>query len=463
MSTRRKIVMIVLSTLLGATAVVYLYLFFSFNRYEPRAVEYEIVPEALGYFHATYEDCRAAFLERADRLASRYKGAEVFRIPVAGKVDSDLTIDGCYIPAQKATDNLLILSSGVHGIEGFLGSAVQSMVMEEVLRPVRLDSTGILLIHGMNPYGFKHLRRVTENNVDLNRNCAVDEGLFDTKNEGYGKLNGLLNPRGKADDRSLKNRNIHLVILRKALTESMPALRQAVLQGQYDHPEGIYFGGKEPEPQIVAMGALVRAKMGPYARILTIDLHTGYGENGTMHLFADPVRGADIKAEMEALFAGYRVDWADSAGFYTVSGAFADWIGSLAPGKKYYAMPLEFGTLDSQKILGSLKSLHIMMLENQGFHYGTEDERAETRIKRDFLEMFYPSDPAWRSKAIMDAKRILERVLERLGKNTIPDISWAPFGHMSPACMVLRTVSEFQGVTLGDLSLPRNASDLSRL
>lgn len=414
MSTRRKIVKIVLGGLLGVIAAVYLLLFFGFNSYKPARVEYEILPAALGYFHSTYEDCRSAFVERARRLASQYEGVEVFQVPVAGKVDSDLTIDCCYIPAQATTEILLILSSGVHGVEGFLGSAVQLMVMEDVLGPARLDSTGVLLIHGMNPYGFKHLRRVTENNVDLNRNCAIGEGLYDTKNEGYGRLNGLLNPRGKADHRSLKNKNIHLVILRKVLTESMPALRQAVLQGQYGYPEGLYFGGNGPEPQILAMSPLLKKKMAPYARILMIDLHTGYGENGTMHLFAEPVRDADTKAEMEALFAGYRVDWADNAGFYTVSGAFAESIGSLAPAKKYYAMPLEFGTFDSQKFFGSLKSLHIMMLENQGFHHGYKDETTEARIKRDFLEMFFPSDPAWRSKAIMDAKRILELVLERL-------------------------------------------------
>ena len=56
----------------------------------------------------------------------------------------------------------------------------------------------------------------------------------------------------------------------------------------------------------------------------------------------------------------------------------------------------------------------IMMLENQAFHYGTEDETTKAKIKRDFLEMFFPSDPAWRSKAGQDAERILALVLERL-------------------------------------------------
>jgi len=56
-----------------------------------------------------------------------------------------------------------------------------------------------------------------------------------------------------------------------------------------------------------------------------------------------------------------------------------------------------------------------MILENQGFHYGYKDEKTEARIKKDFRELFFPSDQAWRSKTIMDAKKILELVLERLG------------------------------------------------
>ncbi|MGD8540506.1 MAG: M14 family metallopeptidase, partial [Candidatus Aminicenantes bacterium] len=249
----RKILKIILFSFLGLIVAAYLFLFFSFNGYKPSAVEYEILPAALDYFHITYEDCRSAFIEKANLLVSKYKGVEVFNVPVPSETDPDLTIDFCYIPAQVTMDNLLILSSGIHGIEGFAGSAVQLMVMEEVLSPGHLDTRGILLIHGMNPYGFKRLRRVTENNVDMNRNCAVDKSLFNTKNEGYGKLYGMLNPQGEANHRSLKNKHMHLVMFRKILAESMLVLRQAILQGQYDYPEGLYFGGKELEPQIVAI------------------------------------------------------------------------------------------------------------------------------------------------------------------------------------------------------------------
>ena len=404
-----------LFSFLGLVAAAYLFLLFSYNGYKPADVEHEIVPGALNYFHKTYEECRSTFIEKTDLLVSQYEGVEVFKISVPCKTDPDLTIDFCYIPAQVTLDNLLILSSGIHGVEGFTGSAVQLMVMEEILIPDHLDTTGILLIHGLNPYGFKYLRRVTENNVDMNRNCAIDESLFDTKNERYGKLFDMLNPQGEADHRSFRNRHSHLIAIQKILAESMPDLRQAIAQGQYEYSEGLIFGGKEREPQIAAITPILQEKMRPYARILTIDLHTGYGENGTMHLFPNPVEDVSIRADIEELFADYAIDWGDSDDFYTITGSFADYIGSLARGKTYYPMVFEFGTLDSQKTFGSLWSLQNLILENQGFQHGYKNEKTGAKIKENFLEMFFPSKKAWRSKVIMDSKKILALVFEKLG------------------------------------------------
>ena len=412
----KKTLKVVLFVLLGLIAAAYFVLYFRYNRYRPSRVQYEVLPAVLNYFHDTYEDCRAAFLEKAAQLALRYNGVGVFSIPVPGMTDSNLVIDCCYVPEQRTSHSLLILSSGVHGIEGFTGSAVQLMVMEELLIPGHLGSTGVLLIHGLNPYGFKYSRRVTENNVDLNRNCAIEESLFDTHSDGYGKLNDLLNPKGEANDRNLRNRHFHLIVARKILNESRRVLRQAILQGQYEYPDGVYFGGKKIEPQIIALTPILQEKLIPYSRILTIDLHTGYGNNGTMHLFPMPIEDAVIKTGMEELFSGYPIDWGDSQDFYTILGSFVDYVGSLAPGKTYYPMAFEFGTLDSQKTFGSIRSLYNMILENQGFHHGYKNEKAEARIKKAFREMFYPSDKVWRSKAISDAKRMLELVLERLGK-----------------------------------------------
>ena len=41
--------------------------------------------------------------------------------------------------------------------------------MTKVARQVA-GRLGVVLVHGLNPYGFAHFTRTTENNVDLNRN-----------------------------------------------------------------------------------------------------------------------------------------------------------------------------------------------------------------------------------------------------------------------------------------------------
>ena len=56
----------------------------------------------------------------------------------------------------------------------------------------------------------------------------------------------------------------------------------------------------------------------------------------------------------------------------------------------------EYGTLDSQKTLGSIESLRRVVLENQNFHFAAAaDTSAE--IKSLYREMFYPFDPIWRA------------------------------------------------------------------
>ena len=52
----------------------------------------------------------------------------------------------------------------------------------------------VLLIHAINPYGFAWSRRVTEDNVDLNRNF-VDHDKAYPKNDGYLALADAILPR----------------------------------------------------------------------------------------------------------------------------------------------------------------------------------------------------------------------------------------------------------------------------
>ena len=139
----------------------------------------------------------------------------------------------------------MILTSGIHGVEGYTGSAVQLMLMDKLLQKESVDNLGILLIHSLNPYGMKYNRRVTESNVDLNRNCMISKELFDLNNSGFVSLNKTLTPNGAVNLHKLENKFFYITAIKNIISDGMPVLRQAILQGQYDYPEGIFYGGQD--------------------------------------------------------------------------------------------------------------------------------------------------------------------------------------------------------------------------
>lgn len=386
---------------------------FQFNTYKPQAVTQKVNSDNLQYFQESYDDCRKSFLAEAYKTKGIYKNVSISNLKIESKVDSDLTIDYCYIPAQKTFKRLFILTSAVHGVEGYVGNAVQQMFLNELLKEISLDNMGLLLIHGINSYEFKYKRRVTENNVDLNRNCSTDKMLFESVNSGYSDLNGMLNPTNKANTKSVGNIFFQLNAIQKIIQYSMGTLRQAVLQGQYQHEKGVYFGGKELEPSIKAVTPLIKDIAKNYDMIFNIDLHTGYGKRGTMHLFPNPMKDEKKRAKIENIFSGIPIDWGDGDDFYTVTGDFATYVGQIIPEKYYLNMTLEFGTLDSQVTMGAIKSLHNVILENKGVHFGYKSKEDEEDIKNRYLEGYYPSSKPWRSKAIMDASKTLLQAVKK--------------------------------------------------
>lgn len=387
-----------------------------FNFYSTPDAVTAIDQASLAYFPDSYESSRNTFRKKALELKEAYPNASLTAIPIPGKVDIDLAVDVLYIPAQRTKRRLLIVSSGVHGVEGFVGSAVERMLMEEFVTNSLLDTTGVLVIHAINPYGFKHLRRVTENNVDLNRNSDTDPGLFSTLNSGYPGVNDLVNPASKVDVRSVGNIFFHLRVLARILPISMKVFRQAVAQGQYKFPRGILFGGKAFEPQVAALPEVLTAALNEYPLIMNIDLHTGYGERGTLHLFPNPIHDESTRSKMERVFKGRRIDWGDGDDFYTVTGDFSIFLGKIATNSVYLPMIFEYGSLNSQNTLGAFKTLHITLLENQGVQHGYASPADEAKVKRDFRELFYPSSPAWRTKVISDTREILRSALEEFAK-----------------------------------------------
>jgi len=418
MKTFFKLILILIILVIAGTIGFSTY---QFNYYKPKAVSQNIAQGNLTYFQESYVDCRKSFFVEVDKMKEIYQNVQISSLKVESRIDPELFIDYCYIPAQKRFKRLLILTSGVHGIEGYVGSAVQQMFLRELVKENSLDEMGLLIIHGINPYGFKYKRRVTENNVDLNRNSSVDKSLFEFENKGYNELNSFLNPKQKVNLMSFGNFFFQLNAVQKIIKYSMGSLRQAVLQGQYTIEKGIYFGGKELEPSIKAVTPLIQQTAENYNMVFNIDLHTGYGANGTLHLFPNPLKDKNKKATVENIFSGNHIDWGDSDDFYTVTGDLLTYVGEIIPEKYYLNMAFEFGTMDTQTTMGSIKALHNVIIENQGVHHGYKSQKDEKKVKSRYLEGYYPSSESWRSKAINDARKILLQAVKKYQETNVEE------------------------------------------
>ena len=386
------------------------YTYISFNYYSPEDPEVEIDRTKLAYYQDTWEECRDAFKSQAHAMEMRFDSVIIFTRSIESNTEKDLAIDFCYIPANDTTEKLVMICSGTHGIEGFVGSAVQQQLMSEFFQPEMLANTGVLLVHGLNAWGFKNLRRFTENNVDLNRNYSAGKSLFETRNDGFTALYDMLTPKGELNLNSIGNKFFMVTAINQIARKGMPALLQAFAQGQYDYQEGIYFGGNDFEPQVKIMSEVLSDIATPYSTLLNLDLHTGFGERGELHLFPNPIDDPELKAKTEAVFEGYEIDWGDSDNFYTVHGQFVEYIGKLFPHKTSIPMLMEFGTLNTGSTVGAVKSAHISIVENQGAHFGYKSEKDSLKTLAGYYEMFYPPSEKWRTNALTVSLEMMEDI-----------------------------------------------------
>src|SRR5262245_49307240 len=203
------------------------------------------------------------FLQAQSRFRKAAAQSLVASLPIEAKGPrgESLSIDIAWIGPREPR-KALIHSSGLHGVEGFGGSAVQLQLLDNP--PVVAADTAIVVVHILNPFGMSWLRRVNSNNVDLNRNCLEGEP-YEGAPEAYAALDTLLNPKSPpSNDRFL------LRALWPILRFGMPALKQAIAGGQYEYPNGLFFGGKQQQPEMAAYRRFLETALTAAERVIAI-------------------------------------------------------------------------------------------------------------------------------------------------------------------------------------------------
>ena len=353
----------------------------------------------LDSFSGSYQVARERFRE-----AARTAAAPLRHYPLAdeGPDGGELVVDVARVGARNPR-RAVVVSSGLHGVEGFFGSAVQLAW----LRRFRGGSaslpggTLVVLLHALNPFGFAWRRRANEGNVDLNRNfLAADEAYAGTP-ENYDRVHGLLNPPTPPP-------RLDVFRLRAAWAvrqHGLPALQNAVASGQYEHPTGLFFGGREA----AASTRLVRERFRGWARwaeeVVHLDLHTGLGEYADYRLLIEPPHVHDL-GWYRSRFDPQRVAAVGGDTPYAARGVMGAWLAHHAGSRHYRFACLEFGTYAPLRVLAALRA------ENRAHHHSAPDTPAYERAKRELVECFCPAGRVWRRKALGRALEVIEQAVK---------------------------------------------------
>ena len=341
-------------------------------------------------FSRSYGVARGRFRE-----AARATAASLAHYALAGQGPDgcELAVDVALVGARNPR-RAVVVSSGIHGVEGFFGSAVQLAWLRRFRDgggPLP-GGTLVVLLHALNPFGFAWRRRVDEGNVDLNRNFLVDGESYAGTPEHYSRVHRLLNPPTPPTRLDPFRLRAAWAVRRHGL----PALRNAVATGQYEHPAGLFFGGRE----VAASTRLVRERFWGWARsaaeVVHLDLHTGLGEYADYRLLIEPPHVHDLRW-YRSRFDPERVAPVGDGTPYAARGVMGASLARHAGPRDYRFACLEFGTYAPLRVLAALRA------ENRAHHHSAVDAPAYERAKRELVECFCPAGGLWRRKALARA------------------------------------------------------------
>ena len=350
-------------------------------------------------FCESYDQVRAHLRELADQL-----GVELSSYAI-NEADA-LYIDAFYLPSAGEKTNLIVLTTGVHGVEGYIGATMLDVFFGEVYPTVDTADTGVLVVANVNPYGMKYFRRYNENNVDLNRNFILDWDSFDlASNKEYPKVDTFLGPTGKIGNGFWHEVGFYLSLGKTAITDGAGTISDALLTGQYEYPQGVYYGGNGDEASTVYLkDVFSQCLESGYENIVHIDLHSGYGPRYNMVIFNSLYETMNEAQSREAFGYDHIIAY-DSESFYATTGDTTDFFYRLAEQKQtktdLFSTCFEFGTI-GDAFFDTILSLKYTVDENRNHWYPTDNATSAQIVHENYMELFYPTETAWREKAVED-------------------------------------------------------------
>lgn len=372
------------------------------------------------YFSESYVEARDKFLMAARALGTQ---ANVQCHSLLVK-EPDYTMDVAVVKGTSSR-GLLVHSSGVHGAEGFAGSAIQTALLHGMYCSGERPEVTCMFVHAVNPYGMAHFRRFNENNVDLNRNALTPDGFKevlarDPNIAGYEDFKDVLLAE-RPPSSFFAYFGVWLQSLYHIARYGSRHLKRAMVTGTYQYSNGIFFGGRELQPSHKLLSKFLHDHFGhvPAQEVGWVDVHTGLGPKGVDVLLCS----SDNEAEIIQGFPGATVQCStdtnvsndsQAAGYELVRGGIkGSGSGSLyqttfakSEGTALIATQ-EFGTVPGIMVIRA------MMVENRSFICDFAKHEQWRHFTRD---AFYVRTEKWKGSIMVRGKKVFGQLLEVVQK-----------------------------------------------
>lgn len=355
----------------------------------------------LTLFSADYFQAREKFLAAARRR--RCELTAHLHPHAKGQGGEDLYIDVATSGPARAAAGLLLIS-GTHGVEGYAGSACQIGWLNIDTNTTWPPELRVVMIHALNPYGFAWNRRVTEDNVDLNRNFVNHNAPYPA-NDGYEQLKTAIAPKD-LDPETLRQGS---ELFRDFIKEYGPfTMQEAVSKGQYTHPDGMYFGGIREQWSAGILRHVVRRELAACRNVGVVDFHTGLGPYGHGELISEDAPGSPAYERAKGWWPDICSTQSGESVSAAVLGSIDSCLPDLLPRSNVTVGCLEYGTVSTLQVFEALRADN--WLHTRGNPQGNDAPGIKAQIRA----AFYPDQDDWKEMIWSRGEEVMTQAVQGL-------------------------------------------------
>ncbi len=351
-------------------------------------------------FSADYQAARKKILQAA--LGAGIK-IQTFELSGYFGDDGEPLCTDVILLGRKDARRVLMLSSGVHGVEGVCGSACQIAFIEEKLYLQLPEDVAVLIVHAVNPYGFANCRRWNEDNVDINRNF-LDFSLPVEENNDYAAFHDMIFSEG-GGARGIYSANQQLD---KCIADiGVDDFVSKVALGQRSNPDGLFYAGSKPSWSNQTFRKIIDHYLLAVEELIFVDLHTGIGEFGQSTILYMPGLG-DYFPRVKKVFSQAINPVDGSMAAIEVQGEIVFAFDKLAPQlSKFIPVTLEFGTLSTMELI---EVLRVEQMVYQGWIDKQGDECLQ--VKRLLQDAYCCDDDRWKKMVVDGFLELCHQVVD---------------------------------------------------